>query len=68
MLDDRSKLACGCYEDETVGPDAFDRFTVEPVICERHRMIGEAAERWAKQANEADPRHGLLWRARRDPD
>lgn len=68
LYDDRSKLACGCYPDETVGTEHDDRFTVTPVVCERHRAIGEAAERWQKNANEADVKHGLLWRAVRDED
>lgn len=35
-------------------------------MCERHRAIGEKAERWHKDANEADVKHGLLWVTRRD--
>lgn len=68
MVDEKARLACGCYPDETVGPEHDDRFSAEMVVCERHRAVGEAAERWSKSSNEADVRHGILWRATRDPD
>lgn len=68
LIDDRSKLSCGCYPDETVGPEHADRWTVEPMICERHRQIGETATAWFRDAGPADAKHGLLWTATRDED
>ncbi len=59
-------MACGCYPDETVGPDHADSFNVKAVVCELHRAIGETAERWHENANAADVKHGLLWQAIRD--
>lgn len=61
-------MACGCYPDETVGPDHFDAFDVEMVVCERHRVIGEANARWHENANEADVKHGILWMTHREQE
>lgn len=65
QFDEDSRLACGCYPDETTGIDNDDAFIATPVVCHRHRAIGDAAEHRAKNANKADSKHGLLWRTRR---
>jgi hypothetical protein len=61
-----SKLACGCYPDETTGVDNDDTFTAIPVVCHRHRAIGEAVEQRAQNATDADAKHGLLWITNRE--
>lgn len=66
LFDERSKMACGCYPDETSGIDNDDRFTAHAKVCHRHRAIGEAAEARAKNATAADSQHGLLWMTTRD--
>jgi hypothetical protein len=65
--DRQSKLACGCYPDETTGVANDDAFTATPIVCHRHRAIGEAAEWRARNATDADSQHGLLWVTSRDP-
>lgn len=60
------RLGCGCHPDETTGIDNDDQFTAVPVVCHRHRAIGEAAEWRAKNASKADSQHGVLWKATRD--
>ena len=68
MYDEKSKLACGCYPDETVGVEHDDKWTVTEIVCQRHRAIGEKAQRYHENANEADVKHGLLWQAIRDEE
>ena len=70
QFDQDSRLACGCYPDETVGDEHHDRFNVKRVVCERHRSIGEAADVWFENARE-DPamnKHGILWTATHDEE
>lgn len=59
--DQDSRLACGCYPDETTGTENAGRFIAEPVRCHRHQAIGDAAEQRAKSDSAADSKHGLLW-------
>lgn len=69
LLDERSKLPCGCYPDETVGPEHADKWTAELIVCEKHRSMGEQAEAWMRDATPmVDPTHGVLWTATRDDD
>jgi hypothetical protein len=70
QYDQDSRLGCGCYPDETTGPENADAYRAEPLICARHRAIGEAAEGRARKAREAPEAgtavHGVLWRTVRD--
>jgi hypothetical protein len=66
QFDAQSKLACGCYPDETTGIDNDDRFTAIPVTCHRHKAITEAQTYRRKNATEADSPYAPLWRTVKD--
>jgi hypothetical protein len=66
QFDAQSKLACGCYADETTGIDNDDRFTAIPVTCHRHKAITEAQTYRRKNATEADSPYAPLWRTVKD--
>ena len=63
--DEASKLACGCYPDETTGIENDDVFVAKPLTCHRHRAIGLASEHRQKNATAADSSYGVLWRTER---
>lgn len=61
QFNEQSKLPCGCYPEDTTGPENDDRFVASPQVCHRHKAIGDAAEHRAKSAGPADAQHGVLW-------
>ena len=65
QYNEQRQLPCGCDPEDVVGIEHDDAYVAEPVVCHRHRAIGEAAEARQRTSTEADVRHGLLWRTRR---
>jgi hypothetical protein len=64
--DAQSKLACGCYPDETTGIDNDDAFRAIPLTCHRHKAITDAQAQRQKNANKADSPYVPLWRTVKD--
>lgn len=76
QVDQDARLPCGCYPDETVGPEHDDMWSTRAIVCEKHRAIGEARDRYSREVSEQEsqhgaspnPKHGVYWVATRDED